>query len=116
MLNLPIQSILGQDYGITKGYLAENFVAQELLASGMDDLNSWAERNSEIEFLICKDGALVPVEVKAGHRTQAKSLQQFMIKYSPSLAVKLSAKPFSRTGKLANIPLYFAGKLVSLRV
>ncbi len=114
MLNLPIQSILEQDYGITKGYLAENFVAQELLASGMDDLHSWTERNSEVEFLIVKNGAIVPVEVKAGHRTQAKSLQQFIIKYSPKETIKLSAKPFSGTHQLANIPLYFAGKLASL--
>lgn len=114
MLNLPIQSILEQDYGLTKGYLAENFVAQELLASGVDDLYSWTERNSEIEFLLYKDGAIVPVEVKAGQRTQAKSLQQFIIKYSPSVAIKLSAGPFSGTRRLANVPLYFAGKLVSL--
>lgn len=114
MLNLPIQSILDQDYGITKGYLAENFVAQELLAAGPDDLYSWTERNSEIEFLMVKCGAIIPVEVKAGHRTQAKSLQQFIIKYSPKEVIKLSAKPFSGTRQLANVPLYFAGRLASL--
>ena len=113
MLNIPVQSILEQDYGITKGYLAENFVAQELLASGVDDLYSWTERNSEIEFLIYKNGSIVPVEVKAGHRTQAKSLQQFMIKYAPKESIKLSAKPFSGTRQLANVPLYFSGKLTS---
>lgn len=114
MLNLPIQSILEQDYGITKGYLAENFVAQELMAAGLDDLYSWTERNSEIEFLLVRDGAIVPVEVKAGQRTQAKSLRQFVIKYSPSVAIKLSARPFSGTRQQANVPLYFSGKLNSL--
>ncbi|MBI1909403.1 MAG: ATP-binding protein [Deltaproteobacteria bacterium] len=114
MLHLPIQSILEQDYGITKGYLAENFVAQELLASGVGDLYSWTERNSEIEFLMYRNNVIVPVEVKAGHRTQAKSLQQFIIKYSPSVAIKLSANPFSKTRQLASVPLYFAGKLASL--
>jgi hypothetical protein len=111
MLNLPVQSILEQDYGITKGYLAENFVAQELLAGGIDELCSWTERNSEIEFLIYIDGAIVPVEVKAGYRTQAKSLRQFFNKYSPKRAVKLSAKPFSISDYFLNIPLYLAGKL-----
>lgn len=114
MLNLPIQSILEQDYGITKGYLAENFVAQELLTSGIDDLYSWAERNSEIEFLIYKGSNIVPVEVKSGNRVQAKSLQQFLIKYFPQKAVKLSGKPFSKTNKVINIPLYFAGRLSAL--
>lgn len=111
MLNLPVQSILKQDYGITKGYLAENFVAQEFLASGMSELYSWTEKNSEIEFLIYADDNIVPVEVKAGHRTQAKSLGQFLIKYSPFKAYKLSARQFSKTNTVVNVPLYLAGKL-----
>lgn len=111
MLDLPIQSILEQNYGITKGYLAENFVAQELLAASGDVLYSWAERNSEIEFLIYMDGAVTPVEVKAGHRTHAKSLQQFLAKYSPKTAIKLSANQFFKTGTVSNLPLYLAGKL-----
>ena len=111
MLGLPVPSILSQDYGITKGYLAENFVAQEFLAGGIDECYSWTERNSEIEFLIYRDGAIVPVEVKAGHRTRAKSLQQFMIKYSPQIAIKLSANMYSKSDHVINLPLYLAGKL-----
>lgn len=111
MLNLPVQSILAQDYGITKGYLAENFVAQELVAAGIDDLYAWTEQNSEIEFLIYLNGRIVPVEVKSGRRTQAKSLQQFLIKYSPELAIKLSTNQFSKTDKIINFPLYLTRKL-----
>ena len=112
MLGLAPQSVLDQNYGMTRGYFAENFVAQELMAHGMDELYAWTERNSEIEFLIYKDGGIVPVEVKAGHRTQAKSLRQFLIKYSPQKAFMLSAKPFSKTSRVINVPLYLAGKLV----
>ena len=112
MLHLPIQSILKQNYGITKGYLAENFVAQEFLANGMDELYSWTEKNSEIEFLIYEGENIIPVEVKAGHRTQAKSLKQFLMKYSPTGAYKLSAGQFSKSGTITNIPLYLAAKLV----
>lgn len=111
MLNLPIKSIQEQDFGITKGYLAENFVAQELLAGGDDELYSWAERNSEIEFMTVINGAIIPVEVKAGHRTQAKSLNQFMLKYAPQMAFKLSANPFSKSGRVLNLPLYLAGNI-----
>lgn len=111
MLELPVQSILHQDYGITKGYLAENFVAQEFLTADGKELYSWTERNSEIEFLIYMDGDIIPVEVKAGHRTQAKSLQQFMNKYSPKRAIKLSANQFSKNNSVINLPLYLAGKL-----
>jgi len=111
MLDLPARSILKQDYGITKGFLAENFVAQEFLANGRSELYSWTERNSEIEFLIYQNDAIVPVEVKSGHRTQAKSLMQFLSKYSPAKAYKLSANNFTKTKNIASIPLYLAGKL-----
>lgn len=111
MLNLPVNSILRQDFGITKGYLAENFAAQEFLAGGQEEIFSWSERNSEIEFVMIQDEAIVPVEAKAGHRTQAKSLQQFIIKYSPQTAVKLSANPFSKSGRIINLPLYLARKI-----
>ena len=78
MLDLSPETILQQNYGITKGYFAENYVAQEFVAAGHKRLYSWAERNSEIEFLRVRDGKVVPVEVKAGTRTQAKSLKQFL--------------------------------------
>jgi len=111
MLNLPFQSILKQDYGMTKGFLAENFVAQELLANGRSELYSWTERNSEIEFLIYEGENIIPVEVKSGHRTRAKSLSQYLIKYAPTKAYKLSANQFSKSNTILNLPLYFAGKL-----
>lgn len=115
MLDLPVKSILEQNFGITKGYLAENFVAQEFLASGDDDLYSWTERNSEIEFLTVIDDEIVPVEVKAGHRVQAKSLHQFMLKYSPQTAIKLSANPLSKSNHIINLPLYLAGKIAGFK-
>lgn len=111
MLHLPVQSILQQDYGMTKGYLAENFVAQEFKAGGMDDIYSWTERNSEIEFLIYEGKEIVPVEVKSGQRTQAKSLQQFILKYDPRQSYKLSAKPLYKSKSVLHLPLYLAGKL-----
>jgi len=113
MLDLPVNLIFSQDYGITKGYFAENFVAQEFTASGILKLYSWAQGTSEIEFLRVIDDTLVPVEVKSGTRTQAKSLRQYMLKYSPQRAVKISAKPLNRQKGVViqNYPLYLAAKL-----
>lgn len=51
MFRLPFDAVLNQDYGIAKGYFAENLVAQEFMASGASRLYSWTERNSKIEFL-----------------------------------------------------------------
>jgi len=110
MLDLPVKSILAEDYGITKGYFAENFVAQEFLASGAFKQYSWTERNSEIEFLKVIDGSIVPIEVKSGQRTQAKSLRQYIKKYSPEKAIKITGKSLEVINDIVvNYPLYLAG-------
>jgi len=111
MLELPVASILEQNYGTTKGYLAENFVAQEFTFVGNNELCSWVERNSEIEFLKYFDKEIVPIEVKAGIHTQAKSLKQFILKYSPNKAFRLSAKQYHKSGTIIDLPLYLAGKI-----
>ena len=110
MLDLQVEAVLRDDYGIAKGFFAENFVAQELIARG-NNLYSWTERNAEIEFLLMDKADIVPLEVKAGSRTQVKSLQQYIQKYSPANAIILSNKPFhNKEGKEQHyIPLYLAG-------
>jgi uncharacterized protein len=114
MLDLPLTAIFDDNYGISKGYVVENFVAQELIAAGTEKLYSWTERNSEIEFLKTDEGGIVPIEVKAGIRTRAKSLQQYIIKYSPGKALILSKKPSGQKSgsPVVNIPLYMAGDMI----
>ncbi|NNK01330.1 MAG: DUF4143 domain-containing protein [Desulfatitalea sp.] len=51
---------------MTKGFFAENFVAQEFAAAGNKQIYSWTERNSEIEYLSVVKEEIIPVEVKAG--------------------------------------------------
>lgn len=112
MLDLPVESILNQDYGRYKGYYAENFVAQEFAAAGCSELYSWAGRESEIEFLRIIDNSVVPVEVKSGSRMKARSLQVYKDKYSPKLRIKISANNLLRGAEqLYNYPLYLAGKI-----
>jgi len=113
MLDLPVEAIIAQDYGITKGYFAENFAAQEFVSAGVSKLYAWKERNSEIEFLRVLDGEIVPVEVKSGNRTKAKSLQQYRKKYTPLSAIIISGKTLNRddTKVVKNYPLYMAGSI-----
>ncbi len=112
MLGLSPSVVMGQDFGITKGFFAENFVACEWMTAGSSSLYSWTERNSEIEFLIASGSDVIPVEVKSGLRTRSQSLRQFLLKYEPSQAIKVSGKPLaSLKGSLLNIPLYYAGRI-----
>ena len=111
--DLDPSALLGQDYGLAKGYFAENLVAQEMRASHYHqslNLYGWAERSAEIEFVRSYQGAVIPIEVKSGRRTQAKSLKQFCLQYRPPLSIKISMLPLSfdkETSRL-NLPLYLA--------
>jgi hypothetical protein len=57
------------------------------------------------------NGRIIPVEVKSGENTQAKSLKNYIKNYSPEVAIRLSTKPFKKdTGKTDRIdlPIYAA--------
>lgn len=112
MSGLSPKAILDYDYGSYKGYFAENFVAQELTSQGRDSLFSWQEQNAEVEFLLEVDGKVIPIEVKSGSVTKAKSLQAFTEKYHPPYQVIFSGKLFSeeRRGTSRHYPLYLAGR------
>ncbi len=112
MLELSPGVVVRQDFGTTKGFFAENFVACEWIAAGERSLHSWSERNSEIEFLVAAGGDVIPVEVKSGLRTRSQSLRQFRLKYGPRMAVKISAHPLDTSNEsLMHVPLYYAGRV-----
>jgi len=112
MSNLAPKVIYDYDYGSFKGYFAENFVAQEFLYSGAQFLCSWHEKNSELEFLQELEGTIIPVEVKSGWITQAKSLKVFKGRYHPPYSIIFSAKKLSVNEKegLIRSPLYLANQ------
>ena len=47
-------------FGSYQGYIAENFVAQELRAAGLERLYCWQGRTSEIEFLVEAENEIIP--------------------------------------------------------
>jgi len=115
MLDIPASQILGTSYGTYKGYIAENFVATQLVTAGTRQLYTWRGKTSEIEFLIQPNGGEVPIEVKSGtHTKRAKSLHVYREKYKPAYAVKMSARNYSLNGPLIHIPLYAAADLYTL--
>ena len=98
---LPVKSILDYDYGTYKGYYAENFAAQEFHACGRDNLACWREGTAEVEFLCEVNGAVIPVEIKSGWVTQAKSLTVFANKYHPPYCAILSGRNLGLDRRLA---------------
>ncbi len=109
---LPVTSILAYDYGTYKGYYAENFIMQELLISHRGNLACWCERRAEVEFICEINGQVIPIEVKSGWITQAKSLQVFINKYTPVYSAVFSARnlKIDQQNSKHNYPLYLASK------
>lgn len=93
-----------------KGAFAENYVLNELRATGKEAY-FWRSGNSaEIDFIYESEGEMVPVEVKAADNTQAKSFRLFCKKYKPNKGIKLSQKNIAVNDcegtKAFSIPLY----------
>lgn len=110
MLYLDPATIYQYDFGQFKGFLAENTVLNELLCAGAEPIYTWRGVSSEIEFLLSKGNQMIPIEVKAGLNTKAKSMQVFREKYSPEKAVLFSAQGANQFNHgLLHTPLYLAG-------
>lgn len=108
---LPPAYILDYGFGSYKGYIAENFVAQELLAAGVSGHFCWKGRTSEIEFLIPANKGIYPLEVKSGTVIHSKSLDVFIDKHKPEKAFVLSGRNSEKRPDRAHVPLYAAARL-----
>ena len=91
-----------------KGGMAENYVNVQLSINGYRTYYWQSERGAEIDFVIQRDGKLIPIEVKSADNTKAKSLKVYMDTYNPSYAIKLSAKNFGFEDDKKIVPLYAA--------
>ncbi|NGX43615.1 MAG: hypothetical protein K940chlam7_01913 [Chlamydiae bacterium] len=108
--DLDPKSILDYDYGSYKGFFAENYVAQAFTYGGADALYSWSGKKSEVEFLRQIDNHIIPIEVKAGRTTQAKSLRVYAERFHPPYRMIISGKKLSidKPNKIYHYPLYLA--------
>lgn len=91
-----------------KGGMAENYVHVQLTMNGYHTYYWESERGAEIDFVIQRDGQLIPVEVKSADNVRAKSLRVYMDTYQPAYAIKLSTKNFGFEDGKKTVPLYAA--------
>lgn len=90
-----------------KGALTEQYVYQQLIAeTGYIPYYFSASSHTEIDFLVQKEGEVVPVEVKAEENLKAKSLRAYCDKYQPRYAVRISMSNYRQQDWLMNLPLY----------
>ncbi len=96
-----------------QGAIAEQFVAQQLLAS-TNELQYWARTeqgaSSEIDFVLETKGKILPIEVKAGRSGSLKSLH-YLLEHNQHIeqAVVYSNARIGIEGKIHFVPLLLAG-------
>ena len=91
-----------------KGGLTENYVNVQLIINGYRTFYWQSERGAEIDFVIQREGKLIPIEVKSADNTKAKSLKIYMDTFRPAYAIKLSSKNFGFEDGKKIVPLYAA--------
>ena len=91
--------------GNARGGIYENIISECLIKRGYTLYYFKPDQEHEIEFLIEKNGEVIPVEVKAGNRA-TPSLNDFIKEYSPSIAYKFVGSKNGVVDSKVTIPHY----------
>jgi predicted AAA+ superfamily ATPase len=105
--NISVDDLLSAERLFTGG-LAENYVACQLKANGYKLFYWESDGDAEVDFLLQKDGQVVPVEVKANVHSKSKSMDVYRSKYKPEYSIRLSARNFGFENGIKALPLYAA--------
>jgi predicted AAA+ superfamily ATPase len=107
---------------VNKGALVEAFVGQEMLAYAAphtrNNLYYWhkesAAATAEIDYIVQRQGSVVPVEVKSGSGKTLKSMQSFLGTHTSSpYGIRFSTNNYSIYNNIYSYPLYAIAKSVS---
>jgi predicted AAA+ superfamily ATPase len=91
-----------------KGALTEQYVCQQIYAQLDTVPYYWSAESSsgEVDFVLARDGKIIPLEVKAEENLNAKSLKNFVSANQLEYGVRTSMSDYRKQEKLINIPLY----------
>ncbi|MBQ2717127.1 MAG: ATP-binding protein [Clostridia bacterium] len=91
--------------GNAKGGIYENIIAECFVKKGYNLYYYKPNDTQEIEFLIEKNGEVLPIEVKASN-SSTKSLNSFIEKFEPSVSYKLITGGNGKVGNKLTLPHY----------
>jgi predicted AAA+ superfamily ATPase len=109
MIELDINDVLLKNplFEEGKGGLSEQFVCQQLIADLKVTPYYWASDKTpaQVDFVISKNGKVLPIEVKSAENLKAKSLRRFSEMYSLH-GYRFSLADYKEQSWMTNIPLY----------
>jgi hypothetical protein len=106
---IPTSIMLSEHAGFTfLGAMVENYVAQSLRSKGYP-LYYWESGGqAEVDFILLRGEALIPVEVKSGEHTKSRSLSVYRDRFKPEMSIRLSTRHFGFESGIKSVPLYAA--------
>ena len=99
---------LSEELNDFKGGMVENYVCCQLIATGYTSYYWTSDRSAEVDFIIQRNGSIIPIEVKSADNTKSKSLGIFIQTYKPEYVIRLSTKNFGFEDGKKTVPLYAA--------
>lgn len=91
-----------------KGGVTEQYVLQQIKANDSTPVyyHKTDDSRLELDFVMQREGRLLPIEVKAGGNVRANSLSK-VLQANPELkAERYSMLPYKEQGQMTNVPLY----------
>ncbi len=105
--------LLKTDYQF-KGPLTENYVLQQLRGQFEVEPRYYADKNSEIDFVLQYGTEIIPVEAKGGEDKSAPSFKRYIAQNQPKHALRFSRRGYRKDGAITSLPLYLARKTKEL--
>jgi len=106
--SIPHHFILSEDSRADRQIdsLNENYAAQTLVNNG-NDLYYWTSGGiAGVDFILRKNTQIIPVEVRTGGQSRARSINLFMKKYKSDYSIRISSGKFNHTGNTMHVPYY----------
>jgi predicted AAA+ superfamily ATPase len=121
LLGLQLSDILfSDDFDvINKGAIAEQFAGLELIKNSSpympENLYFWTREKeksrAEVDYVIQKNGKIIPIEVKSGKSGKMQSMHLFLNEKQAEYGIRISLGNFSKYDKIRVYPLYATGNI-----
>ncbi len=110
LADTPIQDILlgSRIFEEYKGAFTEQFVEQQIASCNNPRLYYYTNENStsEIDFVMQRGAAALPIEVKAEENLHSRSLKAVLDKDDSLRGLRISMSDFRSESRFDNLPLY----------
>ena len=91
-----------------KGAFTEQYVEQQISSCRKEAIHYYTNENStnEIDFVVQKDSAVLPIEVKAEENLHSRSLKAVLDKDEKLRGLRISMSNYRAEKRFDNLPLY----------